>query len=150
MQPGWRRLPGRIALLPPLDYRKSGSHRTPRWREQDSNPRSPVRRTTFSRRSRPISDGGDSRAEPCRDGFIARPDVPALLREAHKRGCAIDLADVTYYVGHETVVPADDEKALPRWVEALVAFMQRNSAHLTDYFKLPIDAVVEIGREISI
>ena len=47
-------------------------------------------------------------------------------------------------------MPADDEKALPRWVEALVAFMQRNSAHLTDYFKLPIDAVVEIGREISI
>ena len=31
-------------------------------------------------------------------------------------------------LGHETVVPADDEKALPRWVEALVAFMQRNSA----------------------
>jgi hypothetical protein len=27
---------------------------------------------------------------------------------------------------------------------------QRNSAHLTDYFKLPVDAVVEIGREISI
>jgi hypothetical protein len=73
----------------------------------------------------PISDGGDSRAEPCRDGFIARPDVSALLREATKRGCAIDLAGVTYYVGHETVVPADDEKALPRWVEALVAFMQR-------------------------
>jgi KUP system potassium uptake protein len=44
------------------------------------------------------------------DGFIERPDVPALLREAHKRGCAIDLADVTYYVCHETVVPADDER----------------------------------------
>jgi hypothetical protein len=82
----------------------------------------------FSRRSRPISGGGDSRAEPCRDGFIARPDVPALLREAHKHGYAIDLANVTYDVGHETVVPADDEKALPRRVEALVAFMQRNSA----------------------
>ena len=47
-------------------------------------------------------------------------------------------------------MPADDEKALPRWVEALVAFMQRNSVHLTDYFKPPIGAVVEIGREISI
>jgi KUP system potassium uptake protein len=35
-------------------------------------------------------------------------------------------------------------------VEALFAFMQRNSAHLTDYFRLPIDAVVEIGREVSI
>jgi K+ transporter len=28
--------------------------------------------------------------------------------------------------------------------------MQRNSAHLTDYFKLPVEAVVEIGRQISI
>ena len=44
----------------------------------------------------------------------------------------------------------EDEKALPRWVEALFAFMQRNSAHLTEYFKLPVEAVVEIGREVSI
>jgi KUP system potassium uptake protein len=47
-------------------------------------------------------------------------------------------------------VPGDNEKALPRVVEALFAFMQRNSAHLTEYFRLPIDAVVEIGREVSI
>jgi hypothetical protein len=26
-------------------------------------------------------------------------------------------------------VPGEDEKALPRWVAALFAFMQRNSAH---------------------
>jgi KUP system potassium uptake protein len=50
----------------------------------------------------------------------------------------------------DQLVPGDDAKALPRVVEALFAFMQRNSAHLTDYFKLPIDAVVEIGREVSI
>jgi KUP system potassium uptake protein len=85
-----------------------------------------------------------------RYGFMERPDIPALLQQAHERGCAIDLSDTTYYVGHETVVPGDDEKALPRWVEALFAFMQRNSAHLTNYFKLPVDAVVEIGREVSI
>ncbi len=85
-----------------------------------------------------------------RYGFMERPDIPALLREAHGLGCAIDLSDVTYYVGHETVTPRDDAKALPRWVEALYAAMQRNSSHLTDYFKLPADAVVEIGRQISI
>jgi KUP system potassium uptake protein len=85
-----------------------------------------------------------------RYGFMERPDIPALLRRAHERGCAIDLSDITYYVGHETVVPGEDEKALPRWVEAVFAFMQRNSAHLTEYFKLPVEAVVEIGREVSI
>jgi KUP system potassium uptake protein len=41
-------------------------------------------------------------------------------------------------------------KAVPRWLEALFAAMQRNSTHVSDYFKLPRDAVVEIGREIAI
>jgi len=85
-----------------------------------------------------------------RYGFMERPDIPVLLREACERGCTIDLSDVTYYVGHETVTPRDDAKALPRWLEAVFAAMQRNSAHLTEYFRLPSDAVVEIGRQISI
>ncbi|MBO0735957.1 MAG: KUP/HAK/KT family potassium transporter [Alphaproteobacteria bacterium] len=85
-----------------------------------------------------------------RYGFMERPDIPALLQHAHALGCGIDLSDVTYYVGHETVVPDDHHNALLRAVAALFAFMQRNSAHVTDYFKLPIDAVVEIGREVSI
>jgi KUP system potassium uptake protein len=85
-----------------------------------------------------------------RFGFMERPDIPALLRQAHERGCTIDLSDVTYYVGHETVVPRGDAEALPRWVEALFAFMQRNAAHLTDYFRLPAEQVVEIGRQVAI
>jgi KUP system potassium uptake protein len=36
-------------------------------------------------------------------GFMERPDVPALLRRAHDGG-SIDLSDVTYFVGHETIV----------------------------------------------
>ncbi|MBV9501422.1 MAG: KUP/HAK/KT family potassium transporter [Acidobacteriaceae bacterium] len=83
-------------------------------------------------------------------GFMERPDIPALLREAHRRGCTIDLLDVTYYVGHETVTPREDASALPRWVEALFAFMQRNASHLTDYFRLPPEQVVEIGRQVGI
>jgi KUP system potassium uptake protein len=83
-------------------------------------------------------------------GFMERPDIPALLGQAHLEGCAIDLSDVTYYVGHETITPGDDATSLPRWVEALFALMQRNAAHLTDYFKLPFDSVVEIGRQVSI
>ena len=85
-----------------------------------------------------------------RYGFMERPDIPALLRQAHERGCGIDISDVTYYLGHETVTPGDDPTALPRWVEALFAMMQRNAAHLTDYFKLPPDSVVEIGRQVAI
>lgn len=83
-------------------------------------------------------------------GFMERPDVPAVLRQAQRSGCSIDLSDVTYFVGHETVVRCDDHKGLPAWVETMFAFMQRNSAHVTDYFRLPPDTVVEVGREVAI
>jgi KUP system potassium uptake protein len=83
-------------------------------------------------------------------GFMERPNIPVLLEKAHRRGCNVNLDDITYYVGHETVISRSDRKGQPRWLETLFAFMQRNSSHLTDYFRLPSNAVVEIGRQIAI
>jgi KUP system potassium uptake protein len=85
-----------------------------------------------------------------RYGFMERPDIPALLQEAHAGGCKLSLDDVTYYVGHETIVHREDRHGLPHWLERFFAFMQRNSVHVSDFFSLPPDAVVEIGRQISI
>jgi KUP system potassium uptake protein len=83
-------------------------------------------------------------------GFMQRPDIPGLLAQAHAAGCSIDLDDLIYFVGHETVVPRRDGKGLPRWLEAMFAFMQRNSLHVTDYLGLPAESVVELGREVAI
>jgi KUP system potassium uptake protein len=85
-----------------------------------------------------------------RYGFMERPDIPALIGQAHACGCGIDLSDITYYVGHETILSRDDSKGLPKWMAACFVMMQRNSTHLSEYFRLPSDAVVEIGRQISI
>ena len=85
-----------------------------------------------------------------RYGFMERPDIPELLQRAPALGCAIQLDDVTYYVGHETIVPAEDGRGLPKWEEALYASMARNAAHVSDFFRLPSDSVVEIGRQIAI
>ena len=62
----------------------------------------------------------------------------------------IDLTDLVYYVGTETIVPRTDRKGLPRWQEAIFAALDRNAAHVTDFFQLPPDQVVEIGRQIAI
>jgi len=85
-----------------------------------------------------------------RYGFMQRPDIPLLLAEAYAGGCGIDPEDLTYFVGHETVVAREDGQGLPHLVEAMYAFMQRNSLHVTDYFRLPADTVVELGREVAI
>jgi KUP system potassium uptake protein len=83
-------------------------------------------------------------------GFLERPDIPALLREAHEQGCSFDLDDVTYYVARETIVHRSDGKGLPGWQVALFAAMERNALHVSDYFRLPRDNVVEIGRQVAI
>ena len=81
---------------------------------------------------------------------MEHPDVPDILADCKMNGVDIDLDDVTYYVGAETIVPAEDGKGLPRWQEALFAAMGRNAARMSDYLQLPYDQVVEIGREIEI
>jgi len=83
-------------------------------------------------------------------GFMQRPDIPRLLEEAQQRGCAVPLNDVTYYVGHEHVLHRQHGPAMPHWQEAIFAAMLRNASHVTDYFRLPTQQVVEIGRQVSI
>jgi KUP system potassium uptake protein len=83
-------------------------------------------------------------------GFIERPNIPELLQQASEKGCDIQLDDVTYYVGHEIIMHRERGADLPAWQEALFAVMVRNAAHVTDYFRLPSEDVVEIGRQIAI
>jgi KUP system potassium uptake protein len=85
-----------------------------------------------------------------RYGFMERPDIPALLKQTPALGCALQLDDVTYYVGHETIVQREDGQGLLAWEEALYAVMGRNAVHVSDFFRLPSDSVVEIGRQIPI
>jgi KUP system potassium uptake protein len=89
------------------------------------------------------------RAE-ARFGFMERPHIPELLAVSKSLGCSIDLDDVTYYVGHETVVGREDGKGLPAWQERVFAVMERNATHVSDFFSLPNDQVVEIGRQVAI
>jgi KUP system potassium uptake protein len=83
-------------------------------------------------------------------GFMQRPDIPLLLKEAQERGCQVQLDDVTYYIGHESILPSRDAAGIPRWQESLFAAMVRNASHATDYFRLPSEQVVEIGRQVAI
>jgi KUP system potassium uptake protein len=89
------------------------------------------------------------RAE-ARRGFMEHPDIPGILKECKAKGAEIDLDDVTYYLGSETIVPREDRKGIPRWQEAIFAALGRNAERLSDYLDLPCDHVVEIGREIEI
>ena len=106
-----------------------------------------------------ISESGRLAIEPigpnlwrlrARFGFMERPDIPALLATAKTAGCTVDLDDIVYIIGRETVVRQAGRSRLPLLVAMLFTFLQRNSARATDYLALPAGQVLEIGREIAV
>ena len=71
-------------------------------------------------------------------------DAKIAARRPQKR-CAILQINENQCDGRRA-----DGKALPAWEEALFAAMERNAVHVTDFFRLPADDVVEIGRQVAI
>jgi KUP system potassium uptake protein len=85
-----------------------------------------------------------------RFGFMEQPDLSELLKRAQAKGYPVDPSNATYFIGHETIVPREDGKGLPRLVRSTFWFLLRNSSDASDYFRLPRDMVVEIGRQFAI
>src|SRR5579863_6604174 len=84
-----------------------------------------------------------------RYGFMERPDLPRLMGQLASCGCSIDPGKLTYFVGSERVVPREDGRGMPRWMEALFAAMLRNSVHLPDYLNVPREQLIDLGRQVA-
>jgi KUP system potassium uptake protein len=83
-------------------------------------------------------------------GFMERPDIPELMSRLGEMACDFSVEDVTYYLGHETIVAREDGQGMAIWQRKCFAFMVRNATHVTHYYRLPGDRVVEISRRIAI
>jgi KUP system potassium uptake protein len=98
----------------------------------------------------PISD--DITRVELRFGFMEQPDVPMGLAAAAAHGQIAegDLKSVTYYTGHETIIPSGLRPGMASWREALFAFMHHNAQRPGAYFKIPSAQILEIGIEFQI
>ncbi len=85
-------------------------------------------------------------------GFMQFPRIGEGLRLACEQGKlpGINLADITYYVGRETIVPSDAVAGMAVWRETIFAFLQRNAYGSAAFFGVPATQVVEFGTEIEI
>ncbi len=85
-------------------------------------------------------------------GFMQYPTIYEGLvlacRQAKLPG--IDLTDITYYIGRETIIPSQDIPGMWVWRESVFAFLQRNAERSAAFFGLPTRQVVEFGTEIEI
>jgi KUP system potassium uptake protein len=85
-------------------------------------------------------------------GFMQYPTIYEGLQLACQQGKlpGIDLTDITYYIGRETIIPSQDVAGMALWRETLFAFLQRNAERSAAFFGVPPRQVVEFGTEIEI
>ncbi|MFL6793213.1 MAG: potassium transporter Kup, partial [Bradyrhizobium sp.] len=85
-------------------------------------------------------------------GFMQYPTIYEGLILTCKQGKlpGVDLSDVTYFIGRETIIPREDIPGMWVWREALFAFLQRNAERTAAFFGVPTGQVVEFGTEIEI
>ncbi len=85
-------------------------------------------------------------------GFMQYPTIYEGLRLACEQGKlpGIDLTDITYYIGRETIIPSEDVAGMALWRETVFAFLQRNAERSAAFFGVPPRQVVEFGTEIEI
>jgi len=82
-------------------------------------------------------------------GFVEIPDLPSVISRARKEGLPV-WDEPTYYIERHDPIGRQSRSVVSRWRIALFAFMSRNSAHAVDRFRIPSNALVEIGRRIEL
>jgi KUP system potassium uptake protein len=77
------------------------------------------------------------------------PNVPETLALARAKGVEMDLDDITYFLGRETLI-VTERPGMARWRERLFVVIARNAVRATTFFRLPPERVVELGVQVEL
>jgi KUP system potassium uptake protein len=83
-------------------------------------------------------------------GFMQTPDIPLSLINCNKLGFDADLDHKNYYIAHETVVRCDEGSSMEPLSFAVFSFLNRIASRAPDFFKIPHDAIIEVGFRVDI
>ena len=81
-------------------------------------------------------------------GYLDQPNVPETLA-AISDPLTIDMNDLRYFLGRETVIAAPLPNMAP-WREKLFVMQMRTAASAARFFYLPADRVFEVGTTVEI
>lgn len=82
-------------------------------------------------------------------GFKDTPDVPEALAACVAHGLVVEPMTTSYFLSREVVVPTRGA-GMAHWREKLFAAMTRNAGSVAEFFRLPNNAVIELGARVQI
>ena len=82
-------------------------------------------------------------------GFMEAPDIPATLELCSTQGLPFDLMSTSFFISRALVVSGPNP-GMVKWRERLFIALSRNAMHAADFYKIPVNRVVEMGTKIEI
>ena len=83
-------------------------------------------------------------------GFMQTPDIPRTMFNCRMLGFDVDIDHKNYYVAHEFVVRKPTDSAMGPVSFAIFSFLTRVASRTPDFFKIPHDAIIEVGFRVEI
>lgn len=82
-------------------------------------------------------------------GFMDAPDVPRALKLCEQHGLVVPHFQTSYFLSRESIVSTPGSGMAP-WRERLFSAMTRNAGGVVEFFRLPDNAVIELGTRVQI
>ncbi len=82
-------------------------------------------------------------------GFMQTPEVPDVLALMREKGLDLNLMSTTFFLSRETLIPSK-APGMAIWREKLFTVMVRNAQRPTDFFRIPVNRVVELGLQVRL
>jgi len=82
-------------------------------------------------------------------GFKQNADVRRALELCVHEGLEFDPKNASFFIGSEQVF-FRNKSPMPKWRRGLFRFLFHNSSSAIDFFKIPVDRVVELGIRIEL
>lgn len=82
-------------------------------------------------------------------GFQQSPDVRQDLELCAQEGIKLDFKQTSFFIGSEQIT-FKERNPLSRWRKSLFLFLFHNASSAIDFFKIPVDRVIELGIRINL
>ncbi|MEI6386980.1 MAG: potassium transporter Kup [Spirochaetota bacterium] len=83
-------------------------------------------------------------------GFSESPDIPRHLRDLPIPGFSPDAMDTTYFVGREVLAFSRKPIGMAYPRKRIFGFMFANSLNATDFYRLPVNRIIELGAQTEL
>jgi KUP system potassium uptake protein len=82
-------------------------------------------------------------------GFMEQPNVSEIFLRCRGKGLNVEPGQASYFLGRSSLLPTGRSRMMG-WRKRLFAFLYKNERAATDFFDLPPNRVVEMGRQVEL